>query len=154
MDQPWKSKHCVRLRISHCWVHCSHGRCLGKKVPFLNLTPWQCCSVLRWAWFLVITPNYYLSSTTPPTGHIPIEWIQVCHQYSGISPRYLLDPSASLHLMVTISVQVTSYWPLPASPHWSPHVQMSCLTTQPLPLSILQHRNHLAAQCDFWWCVS
>lgn len=116
MDQPWKSKHCVRLRIPHCWVHCSHGRCLGKKIPFLNLTPWQCCGVLRWAWFLVITPNYYFSSTTSPTGHIPIEWIQVCHQVRYFSLRYLLDLSVSLHLMVIISVLATAGISL-ISPH-------------------------------------
>lgn len=55
--------------------------------------------VLRCAGFLVITPNYYFSSTTLPTGHIPIEWIQVCHQYSGI---YHLGISW-IHPLVSIS---------------------------------------------------
>lgn len=88
--QPWKSKHCVRLGIPHCWVQCSHGLCLRKRIPFLNLTPWQCYGVLRCAGFLVITPNYYFSSTTLPTGHIPIEWIHVWHQYSGITTSVFL----------------------------------------------------------------
>lgn len=149
--QPWKSKHCVRLGIPHCWVQCSHGLCLRKRIPLLNLTPWQCCGVLRCADF---SNHPKFTIFLPPL--YPLDTYLLSEFTSGTNTqvlplRYFLDPSISLHLIghhfspVHLLVATAGISSL-ITPHpnvLSPHPATPSLST-------LQQKNCLATQCHFW----